>query len=143
LIEFHIHPYEGPADEIIIPSVLDGDLSGTNSERVYIPPDGYRVQEILQPPIALIGTPLKDKIKFLSYREPLTIDPFKLEESMNQLDESMVDVTSQEEVMGLMRQLGYTVEILHAALDSKFDDESLDKLKKFSYLPIIVENDQV
>lgn len=131
-LNFHIHPYH--YGEIVIPSIITGDLYDSNRDRLYSDPDTF--QDIVMPSISLIATPNPFDISVLAYREPLSHNPFDLHDSMQELDESMDYINNQDEVVTLLRQMGYSAEFIKADLDCKFDEESILKFSKLAYRPI-------
>lgn len=131
-LTFHIHPFA--YGEIVIPSITNGDLHDSNKDRLYTDPDTH--QDIIMPSISLIATPNSRNINVLAYREPLSHDPFDLHDSMEQLEESMDYINNQDEVVRLLRQLGYSAEFMQADLNCRFDEESIGKFSKLAYKPI-------
>ena len=126
----HFHP---PVDEhMIVPSGEDGDLGMSNSvRRHYEALSGYTM-----PPIQLTAVNTRSgDLNILAYRELLTHDPLLMRESLSQFEEDKWETTTQEEILQLLRGLGYTAEMLRTDNHGMFDQASLQTIAKFAYKP--------
>jgi len=128
---FHFHPrfFE---DRPIIPSGIERDLSATAESRLRNR-SNFDYDII---PIEMIAEQTRDKkeVVILVYQEPIN---FSLEETptaFEDLDLSLKEVNTQDEVLELLRGEGYRAEILRTK-GLGFTPDDLQKLASFAYTP--------